>query len=90
MTGTRMGVVAAWLAVALQTDGEIMSDYPIQPITFDKVAISEGFWAERLETNRKTTVPACFKKCEETGRIHNFEVAGGLKEGGFKTLNYFE
>jgi len=63
-----------------------MSDYPIQPITFEKVAVTKGFWAERLETNRRSTLPACLKKCEETGRIHNFEVAGGLKDGGFQGI----
>lgn len=63
-----------------------MNDYPIQPVTFENVSITGGFWAERLETNRKTTLPACFKKCEETGRIHNFEVAGGLKNGGFEGI----
>jgi len=63
-----------------------MSDYPIQPITFEKVAVTKGFWAERLETNRRSTLPACLKKCEETGCIHNFEVAGGLKDGGFQGI----
>ena len=61
-------------------------DYPIQPIPPTKVRMSGGFWAPRLETNRTVTVPYDFRKCEETGRIDNFDVAGGLKEGGFQGI----
>jgi len=63
-------------------------DYPIQPVPFNQVQVRDGFWSPRLETNRKVTVWYDFRKCEETGRIENFEVAGGLKEGGFKGI-YF-
>jgi DUF1680 family protein len=35
----------------------------------------------RLETNRTVTIPYCFTKCEETGRIDNFAKAGGLMPG---------
>lgn len=63
-----------------------MTDYPIQPVSFQDVVISAGFWEERLATNRASTLPACFRKCEETGRMQNFEVAGGLKEGGFQGI----
>jgi DUF1680 family protein len=34
-----------------------------------------------METNRTVTIPHAFKKCEETGRLDNFAIAGGLKEG---------
>lgn len=56
-------------------------DYPIQPISFTQVHLNDVFWAPRLETNRKVTIPFVFEKCEETGRIDNFAIAGGLKEG---------
>jgi len=56
-------------------------DYPVEPVPFTKVHINDQFWAPRLETNRKTTIPYAFKKCEETGRIDNFAIAGGLMEG---------
>ena len=39
-----------------------------------------------METNRKVTVWYDFKKCEQTGRIANFEIAGGLREGGFEGI----
>ncbi|MFC1563439.1 beta-L-arabinofuranosidase domain-containing protein [candidate division KSB1 bacterium] len=56
-------------------------DYPIEPVPFTKVQMNDEFWAPRLETNRTVTIPFVFQKCEETGRIDNFAIAGGLKEG---------
>ena len=34
------------------------------------------------------TIPYDFEKCEETKRIQNFEVAGGMKEGEFIGIRY--
>lgn len=64
------------------------SDYPIRPVPFHQVQPTGGFWADRFETNRKVTVPYDFEKCEETGRIDNFAVAGGLKEGSFQGIPF--
>lgn len=55
----------------------------IEPVPFTDVKKVEGFWAPRLETNRKVTVPYAFTKCEDTGRISNFAKAGGLMTGNF-------
>ncbi|WP_019670542.1 glycoside hydrolase family 127 protein [Eudoraea adriatica] len=63
-------------------------DYPIQPVPFTSVQIEDQFWTPRLETNRQVTLPYNFKKCEETGRIRNFAIAGGLEEGEFEGI-YF-
>jgi DUF1680 family protein len=64
------------------------ADYPVQPVPFTSVKVNDAFWSPRIETNRKTTVWYDFRKCEETGRIDNFAIAGGLKEGGFQGI-YF-
>ncbi len=58
-------------------------DYPIQPVPFTQVRLTDRFWQPRLLTNARVSIPYAFKKCEETGRISNFEVAGGLKPGTF-------
>jgi len=58
-----------------------LKDYPFQPVPFTDVKITDSFWAPRMETNRAVTIPHAFEKCQETGRIDNFAVAGGLKEG---------
>ena len=68
--------------------GAMKADYTIQPVPFTRVHIADEFWARRLETNRKVTIPYAFKMCEETGRIDNFAVAGRLKEGKFRGI-YF-
>ncbi|MHC4616685.1 MAG: glycoside hydrolase family 127 protein [Planctomycetota bacterium] len=56
----------------------------LQALPFTEVVIADEFWAPRIETNRKVTVPYCFKKCEETGRIDNFAKAAGLMAGKFE------
>ncbi|MCX6572315.1 MAG: glycoside hydrolase family 127 protein [Candidatus Aminicenantes bacterium] len=50
--------------------------------------LTDGFWAPRIETNRAVTIPAIFKKCEETGRIDNFAIAGGLLKGEYRGERY--
>jgi DUF1680 family protein len=62
------------------------ADYPIRPVPFTAVRITDGFWSPRLETNRAVTVRHDFDKCETTGRIANFAVAGGLAKGDFVGL----
>ncbi|MHC4623711.1 MAG: glycoside hydrolase family 127 protein [Planctomycetota bacterium] len=59
-------------------------DSKLTALPFTEVVIADEFWAARIETNRKVTVPYCFKKCEETGRISNFAKAAGLLEGEFE------
>ena len=56
-------------------------DYPIKPVLFTEVQVSDGFWQPRMETNRRVTIPFAFKNSEETGRIDNFAKAGGLMPG---------
>jgi len=53
-------------------------EYPIQPVSSQNVELTDNFWSKRIATNRDVTIPYCFQKCEETHRIANFEVAGGL------------
>lgn len=56
-------------------------DGKLEAVPFTSVVIADKFWAQRIETNRKVTIPYAFKKCEETGRISNFAKAGGLMGG---------
>ena len=55
-------------------------DYPIQPISFVKVQITDDFWLHRFKTHREITLPYAFRKCEKTKRIDNFSRAAGLLE----------
>ncbi len=57
--------------------------YPIQPVPFTDVKITDQFWAPRLETIRTVTLPYTFQQCEETGRVKNFDIAAGNATGSF-------
>ncbi len=65
-------------------------DYPIHPILFTSVKLSDNFWAPRIKTNHDVTIPFTLAKCQETGRIKNFEIAAGLKTGNFCTEFTFD
>lgn len=79
------------LAVALATPLLLLSggagllragpDYPVIPVPFTDVRADDEFWAKRIETNRTVSIPYAFEKCEETGRIANFDLAAGKIEG---------
>jgi DUF1680 family protein len=73
--------LSATLCAAQEEKAELTRDYNVKPVTFNNVRVEDRFWTPRLETSRKITIPYCFEKCEETGRIRNFEKAAGLMEG---------
>ena len=64
-------------------------DYPIQPVAFTSVKLTDQFWSSRIETNRTATIPASFARCESTGRVKNFEMAAEHK-GKFCTTYPFD
>lgn len=64
------------------------NDYPFQPVPLNQVAVLDGFWLPRFETNRLVTVWADFRKSEETGRIANFARAGKLEPGPFRGIPF--
>jgi DUF1680 family protein len=45
------------------------------------ISVNDSFWTPLIERNRTATIPYAFGKCEETGRIDNFAIAGRLKKG---------
>ncbi|PCH69093.1 MAG: six-hairpin glycosidase [Bacteroidales bacterium] len=46
--------------------------YPISPVPFTSVQVTDSFWGQRLKASREITIPLAFGKCEETGRYENF------------------
>ncbi|MDB5151555.1 MAG: glycoside hydrolase family protein [Mucilaginibacter sp.] len=64
-------------------------DYPIQPVPFTSVKLTDHFWTSRIETNRTVTIPASFARCQSTGRVKNFEMAAQHK-GKFCTVYPFD
>ena len=74
--------VATLLLLTLAGHAEKTShDYPVQPVPFTAVHLDDVFWAPRIETNRKVTIPAAFQQCELTGRVNNFERAAQALRG---------
>ncbi|MCJ7680724.1 MAG: glycoside hydrolase family 127 protein, partial [Candidatus Aminicenantes bacterium] len=74
---------------------ENSQDYPIQPVPFTAVDVSDAFWSPRLEINRTVTIPYAFEQCEETGRVKNFEEAAKvlsaeIEQGQFCTAYTFD
>ncbi|UCG59531.1 MAG: glycoside hydrolase family 127 protein [Phycisphaerales bacterium] len=81
LMGVFAAVVTCGLCAARGQEVQLKRDYNVKPVPFNKVRVDDDFWTPRLETSRKVTVPYAFEKCEETGRIRNFEKAAGLLEG---------
>jgi DUF1680 family protein len=44
------------------------------------VRITDNFRKPKIDLNREVTIPYVLRQCEETGRIDNFAIAGGLKK----------
>ncbi len=82
------GALALVLSCLSPAAPDVAKDYPITPVPFTAVRVTDAFWAPRIETNRAVTIPAIFRKCEETGRIDNFAIAGGLLKGEYKGERY--
>lgn len=66
------------------------ADYPIRPVPFTSVRLTDNFWAPRIKKNADVTIPIAFSYCESTGRVKNFEIAGGLDTGKFQTIYPFD
>jgi len=89
LTAMAMIGLCTMLCPAQEKRAELKRDYNVKPVPFSEVRVGDDFWTPRLETSRKVTIPYAFDKCEETGRIRNFEKAAGLKEGRHEGI-YFD
>ncbi len=66
------------------------ADYPIQPVLFTSVKLTDNFWAPRIKKNALVTIPIAFGYCESTGRVKNFDIAAGTDTGKFQTIYPFD
>lgn len=79
-----IAAVAGGALLAAPSTGQL-SDRPVlERVPFTSVVVRDGFWSPRLATLRKVTVRHVLDMCEKTGRVENFEVASGAKQGGMK------
>ena len=75
------GMLLAGVSLNLPAAPAAARDYPVKPVPFTAVHLDDIFWAPRLETNRAVTIPYAFGKCEESGRMDNFERAAAVLRG---------
>jgi uncharacterized protein len=67
---------------AEQRPAEVLRrDYPVQPVPFTDVHLTDEFWLPKIETNRTETIPFAFQQCERTGRVALFERAAKVLRG---------
>ena len=76
------GVAAAAISFATAAAaGPAARDYPVRPVPFTAVHLTDAFWLPRIETNRTVSVPFAFEKCEESKRVYHFERAAAALRG---------
>jgi uncharacterized protein len=61
----------------------VKDESDIVSVPFTDVKMNDQFWLPRIETNHEVTIPIAIEQSTITGRIKNFEIAGGLAEGSF-------
>ena len=76
----QLAVVLLSLSIAMQAQVKQSGGYPITPVPFTSVKVTDSFWGQRLKASREVTIPLAFKKCEETGRYENFVKAAHPSE----------
>ncbi len=84
---TTAAVVIFAVGAACAHSHERASGYPIDPVPFTSVKVTDSFWGQRLKASREVTIPLAFSKCEETGRYDNFVKAANPSDS-YKVEGY--
>lgn len=50
-------------------------------VNINKVQITDDFWLPKIKTVQSATIPFAFEKCRDEGRMDNFLIAAGKKQG---------
>jgi DUF1680 family protein len=69
---------------------QVKKDYPIQPVAFTQVQVTDSFWAPKIRTNAEVTIPYTLEQCRKTGRIDNFRRAAHTIPGDSMTEYTFD
>jgi DUF1680 family protein len=86
MTQVRRIVPIVVSAVSFMAFGSVASfvpDYPIAAVPASAVTLNDAFWAPKLETNRRVTIPHILRENETTGRVDNFRKAAHQMPGPY-------
>jgi len=50
-------------------------------VDIGKVRVTDNFWLPKIKTVQTVTIPFAFEKCRDEGRMENFLIAAGQKQG---------
>jgi DUF1680 family protein len=87
---TAILVLVGVFLVSSCSEKQTTGTYPIQPVPFTSVKITDNFWAPRIKINHEVTIPIAIEQSAISGRIKNFEIAGGLAGGSFCSVYPFD
>jgi DUF1680 family protein len=76
--------------VCSTTQAQLKKDYPIQPVAFTQVNVTDNFWAPKIRVNADVTIPYTLEQCRKTGRIDNFKRAAHTIPGDSMTEYTFD
>jgi len=85
---------AAWVRVVIGGGGSAVSAqtnfFPhasLQAVSFQPVKIDDPFWSERIRMVPEVTLPDLLDLAEEQGKIDNFRIVVGRREGKYRTYD---
>lgn len=79
--GVIRGLLIGVITLAVASHAAQPPDYPIKPVAFTAVHLTDDFWAPRIEINRTASIPSAFEQCELTGRVALFDRAAAVLRG---------
>ncbi|MCY1721792.1 glycoside hydrolase family 127 protein [Prolixibacteraceae bacterium Z1-6] len=84
------GIIITVLIFTVGFLGTHAQNYSAKPVPFNKVKITDSFWAPCLEAHAHTTLETCIAQTQDsTERINNFAKAAGVMEGNHEGI-YFD
>ena len=69
------GVVCSFAIWSLM--GQRKNDYPVAPVPYKDVQITDAFWTPRLDNNRKVSIPGMLDRYEQMGRNPDLRLVEG-------------
>lgn len=82
--------LAATLVLCSRGEEESRTLYPysrLQEVPFTAVAVHDSFWLPRILTVQRVTIPLLLDIAEEEGKLDNFRIIAGKKEGRIRLHN---
>ncbi|MBW8682717.1 glycoside hydrolase family 127 protein [Chitinophaga rhizophila] len=83
-------LLTSLVCAGLSVKAQLKKDYPIQPVAFTQVQVTDNFWAPKIRVNAEITIPYTLEQCRKTGRIDNFKRAAHTIPGDKMTEYTFD